>query len=596
MSDKEVSVAITASSDSFKSSMGEASGAVESFASGASEHFESIKAAFEGVIAALGVEKIVEGIKGLEEEFGKLAEEIDRTSQITGLSAEDVQKFNFAVYMTGGSVDTAAQSLTRFEKNIASAATGTGATATAFKTMGVNVKDATGNVRPLNDILGDVADKFKNTADGVNKTAMALAIGGRGFAQMIPLLNQGREGLEELNAEMEKTGSKLTPAQTTAFKQLDDQMKVLNKSWEGFKLAVADFFEPSAKVVVGWITEIIQGATHATQALKEMFQAKSPLSAPGDSQGHGAPYRPKGESEAKTQMAAIPAQKQTSQADDIAAFNSEVDAYNKAIDQMEKADIAAADKKKILGESAVKSQEEQNQNALDEDKITNAQFLQQKLALQEKLNKIDLDAAEEKRDAVDGDVEKEAQADNEILKQKEKNADAIAKLNHEIVVSQQKDQQQLAATINSSFESTVESVVNGSKTMKQAFTEFANSVIGDIAKMAEKNVINSLFSGGTGASGTGGGLGGSIAGLFGGFLASGGPTDSSKGYVVGENGPEFFMPGNSGTVFNQDQMSKMGGTTIHMNVTTPDAQSFRQNQGQSMADMQAALRRSARNG
>lgn len=83
--------------------------------------------------------------------------------------------------------------------------------------------------------------------------------------------------------------------------------------------------------------------------------------------------------------------------------------------------------------------------------------------------------------------------------------------------------------------------------------------------------------------------------MFAGFLAGGGPASTGKGYIVGENGPEFFMPDSNGTVYNQAQMARMGGTVVHMTVNTPNAQSFRQNSGQVMADVQSALRRSMRN-
>ncbi|HEX4828303.1 MAG TPA: hypothetical protein VFV12_08760 [Xanthobacteraceae bacterium] len=51
--------------------------------------------------------------------------------------------------------------------------------------------------------------------------------------------------------------------------------------------------------------------------------------------------------------------------------------------------------------------------------------------------------------------------------------------------------------------------------------------------------------GGLGMGGFGGGGGG---GMFGGFAAEGGPVDPSHHYVVGERGPEIFVPDRPGTV------------------------------------------------
>ena len=48
--------------------------------------------------------------------------------------------------------------------------------------------------------------------------------------------------------------------------------------------------------------------------------------------------------------------------------------------------------------------------------------------------------------------------------------------------------------------------------------------------------------------GSGGGGGGFLGGLFGGARASGGPVSPGKAFLVGERGPELFVPGASGTI------------------------------------------------
>ena len=56
-----------------------------------------------------------------------------------------------------------------------------------------------------------------------------------------------------------------------------------------------------------------------------------------------------------------------------------------------------------------------------------------------------------------------------------------------------------------------------------------------------------------------------------GFLAGGGPADSGKPYVVGEEGPELFIPNGSGTVIPNGARASMagsGGATIVYNITS----------------------------
>ena len=74
---------------------------------------------------------------------------------------------------------------------------------------------------------------------------------------------------------------------------------------------------------------------------------------------------------------------------------------------------------------------------------------------------------------------------------------------------------------------------------------------------------------------------GPIMGLFG--LASGGPAKAGQPYIVGEEGPELFIPKASGTVIPNDQTMAMaggpglgGGGQVTYNINAVDARSFKE--------------------
>jgi len=53
---------------------------------------------------------------------------------------------------------------------------------------------------------------------------------------------------------------------------------------------------------------------------------------------------------------------------------------------------------------------------------------------------------------------------------------------------------------------------------------------------------------------------------FGGFMAKGGSVSGGKSYIVGEQGPELFTPGSSGTITPNDQLGGGGNITLNINV------------------------------
>lgn len=72
----------------------------------------------------------------------------------------------------------------------------------------------------------------------------------------------------------------------------------------------------------------------------------------------------------------------------------------------------------------------------------------------------------------------------------------------------------------------------------------------DLIRLIFRNVITAPLAGG---------ISNAIMGAFG-FLAEGGPAKAGSPYIVGERGPELFVPGTSGTVIPNDRMGQAGGS------------------------------------
>jgi hypothetical protein len=68
-----------------------------------------------------------------------------------------------------------------------------------------------------------------------------------------------------------------------------------------------------------------------------------------------------------------------------------------------------------------------------------------------------------------------------------------------------------------------------------------------------------------------------VTSLFGGFFASGGAVSKGKPVVVGERGPELFVPNQTGQITQNARGTGGGGSTnVNFNITTLDARGFDQ--------------------
>ena len=133
----------------------------------------------------------------------------------------------------------------------------------------------------------------------------------------------------------------------------------------------------------------------------------------------------------------------------------------------------------------------------------------------------------------------------------------------------------------------ISNVVAGTMTAKEAFASFLNSIAEMLADTVKKMIaqyialgIARMFAGVPAGGNAGGFTAGPLAAVgdvgtgfnfdagsmlnFGGFKAKGGPVSSGQSYMVGERGPELFVPGRSGTIVPNDKMG--GGVNVIVNV------------------------------
>lgn len=126
--------------------------------------------------------------------------------------------------------------------------------------------------------------------------------------------------------------------------------------------------------------------------------------------------------------------------------------------------------------------------------------------------------------------------------------------------------------VTPAFQGFFDAVANGGNAFKAFAKAAGQALIAVIEKLAIAAVLGLILSSVTGL-GTAIGAGGDkfkdifkfLSG-FGGARATGGPVQSGKGYLVGENGPEWFAPNTGGRIVANDQlgsgMSSRGGMKI----------------------------------
>ena len=135
-------------------------------------------------------------------------------------------------------------------------------------------------------------------------------------------------------------------------------------------------------------------------------------------------------------------------------------------------------------------------------------------------------------------------------------------------------EQELYDSMSRHFEDAMMSFIDHTKSAEDKFKDFANAVIQDLYRiLVVQQTVNAAVAGIKALSG-----GGSfLSGFFGGFMADGGQVSNNKAYVVGEEGPEVFMPRSQGTIIPNDKLNTGGNVTVvqHLNISTGVQQTVR---------------------
>ena len=190
----------------------------------------------------------------MAQESAELGDQFQKASIKTGASTEALSSLKFAAEQSGASYETLEKALIKVAANSAKAAEGTKTQADAFDALGVKVTDANGQLRPTNDLLLASADRFAYMTNETEKAALAQDIFGKSGVDLIPLLNQGRDGIKELTDQASELGVVYSQDLANDSADLLDAQNELKSAFSGISREVSETVIPVMTQVIDTIT------------------------------------------------------------------------------------------------------------------------------------------------------------------------------------------------------------------------------------------------------------------------------------------------------------------------------------------------------
>ena len=171
----------------------------------------------------------------------------------TGLAVETVQALSYVAQQSDADMKLLSTGLRAFTRRTAEAAQGNRTFAKYFEQLGVRVKEVDGSLRPLEDVLMDVADRVKDLSTESEASAALMGLMGDAGRQLVPMMRRGSSGIRDLMQEARSLGLVLDRETISRLTSFSDQMNRTQLRMGALSREWALHFLPLAERIIGQI-------------------------------------------------------------------------------------------------------------------------------------------------------------------------------------------------------------------------------------------------------------------------------------------------------------------------------------------------------
>jgi hypothetical protein len=485
--------------------------------------------------------------------FFKAADAVNDFAEGSGLAIEEVLALQSAMVQSGKEADNAAQMWDRFSVTLGAAADGQKEQADLFKELGVSIADAGGLLRPEIDIFRDLTAVLSGMSAGAERARLQVQLFGKQFGNLdISKIDQLSRNTDKFSGEAKKG--------VLAIGEIGDAIDQM-----------------AEKAKIGFLTLMGKARDAYTGIKKFLGLGEEEAAAPAPVLGVTQGGRQSG-----TRVKAVKDSGAESAAKALKTYLEGLDAQILKLKEGEEAALRF-EAAKQGGAAGVAKMEEiiklRREEAEQQEELQRlAKEASQELAAIEDSRKMRLEQIVKEYEK-QVEIEKESA---QVMLDLGQQAEIMAnKQLEEMMVKKKGNEEELEILedLRDGYKSLGATIIEAFATGKSAADAFKTALSSLLQKLASRSLdkfLDAIFkSDVTGAPSLfenfASGL--PVIGNLFGKRAGGGPVSSGAPYLVGERGPELFVPSSAGQVIPNYAMG--GATTVNnYNIQAIDVKSF----------------------
>lgn len=185
----------------------------------------SVRRVLAPLAGVAGVSMLARTTRNVIEQTAAISESAD----VAGISAERLQELSKAFADMGGATEQeTAAALRRFNRRLGLAAEGAGAARNAFGDMGVAMRTVGGNLRSTEDVLGDMLRALSGVENEAERAAQAsLVFGEDAGPRLAAVLGQGEQALQDQIRSLREHGRILENETVAKAREANDVLNAM---------------------------------------------------------------------------------------------------------------------------------------------------------------------------------------------------------------------------------------------------------------------------------------------------------------------------------------------------------------------------------
>ena len=198
---------------------------------------------------------------------------MSKMAQQAGVSVEALSSLGYAADLSGLNVQAMTRSLAVLSKGMADASAGTGEAKKAFDALGMD----SGSIATADQALLKIADRFAKMPDGIEKTSIASRLFGERMGRvLIPMLNQGSEGIKKMQRESDLLGKTLSTTGAQSAERFNDNLTRLAAIGQGLTNQLMTGLLPVLEDITAQMFNAYVEVDQTDQAATQLSQNKLP--------------------------------------------------------------------------------------------------------------------------------------------------------------------------------------------------------------------------------------------------------------------------------------------------------------------------------